>query len=155
VTFQNDPNRKKESETSAGLAGAGGGTLVAVIASQLPDDNATKSLLIYLAPSISILLTLLWGWVRIKLLNYINDREFERLIDVAIDELDTRIADPNISEEYQDSLKRKRQEFDKMSIDRIKSQIQAVTIYTNGGAKGEIESEKPIIKSDPEDDQQI
>jgi hypothetical protein len=155
VTFQNDPNRKKESETSAGLAGAGGGTLVAVIASQLPDDNAAKSLLIYLAPSISILLTLLWGWVRIKLLNYINDREFERLIDVAIDKLDTRIADPNISEEYRDSLKRKRQEFDEMSIDRIKSQIQAVTIYTNGGAKGEIESEKPIIKSDPEDDQQI
>jgi hypothetical protein len=155
VTFQNDPNRKKESETSAGLAGAGGGTLVAVIASQLPDDNAAKSLLIYLAPSISILLTLLWGWVRIKFLNYINDREFERLIDVAIDKLDTRIADPNISEEYRDSLKRKRQEFDEMSIDRIKSQIQAVTIYTNGGAKGEIESEKPIIKSDPEDDQQI
>jgi hypothetical protein len=155
VTFQNDPNRKKESETSAGLAGAGGGTLVAVIASQLPDDNAAKSLLIYLAPSISILLTLLWGWVRVKILNYINDREFERLIDVAIDKLDTRIADPNISEEYRESLKRKRQEFDEMSIDRIKSQIQAVTIYTNGGAKGEVESEKLIVKLDSEDDQQL
>jgi hypothetical protein len=127
--------------------------LVAVIASQLPDDNAAKSLLIYLAPSISILLTLLWGWARIKILNYISDREFERLINVAMDKLDTRIADPNISEEYRDSLKRKRQEFDEMSIDRIKSQIQAVTIHTNIGTKGEIESENLGIKSDPEDPQ--
>jgi hypothetical protein len=50
-------------------------------------------------------------------------------------------------------LKRKRQEFDEMSIDRIKSQIQAVTIYTNIGTKGEIESESLGIKSDPEDPQ--
>jgi hypothetical protein len=63
VTVQDDSKEEKESKTTAGFAGASGGTLIAVIASQLPDDSPAKNLLIYSSPSISILFTLLWGWV--------------------------------------------------------------------------------------------
>jgi hypothetical protein len=58
---QNNSKEKREAQTSAGLAGAGGGTLVAVVANQVPDGNIVKPALQYMAPSISILITALWA----------------------------------------------------------------------------------------------
>jgi hypothetical protein len=46
VASQED-SKESKSKTNAGFAGAGGGTLIAVFASQLPDDSPAKNLLIY------------------------------------------------------------------------------------------------------------
>jgi hypothetical protein len=142
VTIQDDFKEKTKSNASARFAGAGGGTLVAVVASQLPDDNIAKNLLIYLAPSISILLTLLWGLVQIRFVNYVNDREVERLVKVAKIKLEKSIANPNISEEHREYLQKRLQEFDLISIDRIKSRIQAIAVYTGENVESKTEPEK-------------
>jgi hypothetical protein len=141
----------KQSKTNAGFAGASGGTLVAIVASQLPDDSPAKNLLIYLAPSISILFTLLWEWIQARIVNYFKDQEAERLIKKAKIRIEEGIANPNISDEHREYLRQRLQEFDEISIDRLKSQIQAISIYTFEDVKNKIKLEKPASKTDVED----
>jgi hypothetical protein len=151
VAVQDDSKEEQGSKTTARFAGAGGGTLVAVVASQLPDDSPAKNLLIYLSPSISVLFTLLWGWVQVKVVNYIKDQEAERLIKLAKINIEESIANPNITDEYREDLRKRYQEFDAIRIDRIKSQIQAISIYTIEDVKDKVEPENPATKMDVED----
>jgi hypothetical protein len=141
----------KQSKTNAGFAGASGGTLVAIVASQLPDDSPAKNLLIYLAPSTSILFTLLWGWIQSRIVNYVKDQEAERLIKKAKVKIEEGIANPNISDEHREYLRKRLQEFDAISIDRLKSQIQAISIYTIEDVKNKVEPENLAAKTDVED----
>jgi hypothetical protein len=59
-------SNSEESKHTAGLAGAGGGTLVSVIANQLPDTNVLKVPLLYCAPSLSIVIALVLVWAQVN-----------------------------------------------------------------------------------------
>ena len=130
MSDKNSSQESREAEKNAGLAGAGGGTLVAVIANQLPDYNIAKPILLYLSPSISILVTGLWAWMQVKVANYVRDKTVDKLIQTAKAKLEDSIASQHISEEYRSNLRRQLEELDSIKIDRIKSKIKALNIIT-------------------------
>jgi hypothetical protein len=55
------------------------------------------------------------------------------------------------SHEHREYLRKRVQEFDEISIDRLKSQIQAISIYTTEDVKNRIEPENPAVKADIEE----
>jgi hypothetical protein len=83
MTASDSSHDRKDVQKDAGLAGAGGGTLVAVIANQFPEGNIAKPTLNYLAPSISILVTALWVWLQVKIANHVRDKEVNQVIEGA------------------------------------------------------------------------
>ena len=125
----------KESQKNAGLAGAGGGTLIAVIANQLPDSHFAKPLLHYSAPSFSILLTALWVWIQVQVVNLARDRAFNSYIRKARQDTEKRIQDPHITEEYRSILQSRLRELDEMKYNRLKSRIMAFAVVTDQDIK--------------------
>ena len=53
-----------------GLAGAGGGTLILMIAGVLPEKSLLKPLMTYLTPSISIFLSFTGIWIKKEFNDY-------------------------------------------------------------------------------------
>ncbi|MBJ7297642.1 MAG: hypothetical protein JHC73_15290 [Dolichospermum sp.] len=148
MIVQNDSKEKREAQTSAGLAGAGGGTLVAVIANQIPDSNIAKPVLQYMAPSISILITALWVWLQVTAANHVRDMQVDALVKTAKVKLEESIANPHISEEHRSYLRKQLEQIDSMNIDRIKSKIEAFKVITSEDIKGEAKSETPFNSSE-------
>jgi hypothetical protein len=54
----------------------GGGTLLVVVAENLGPESPWRSILLYIAPSVSVLAGAVWWWVQIKVANWLRDREF-------------------------------------------------------------------------------
>lgn len=154
MSSKDSSQKKKEAQANASWAGAGGGTLVAVVANQLPDQNIAKPTLLYLSPSISILVTAFWVWLQVKVANYVRDKEVEQLIQGAKAELEESIANPHISEEHRSYLRKQLEDLDSININRIKSKIKALNVITgddvrrNLKVKGNDNLEKVIDRSD-------
>jgi hypothetical protein len=68
------------SKTNAGLAGAGGGTLLVLLADSLPESSTLKDALILASPSISVFVTSMWLWVQIRLFNYMQEKKLDVLV---------------------------------------------------------------------------
>jgi|GEM_PF-2758691 len=131
MNLENDSEKKNESKTNASLAGAGGGTLIAVIANQLPNSSVVRPILQYAAPSISILITALWVLIQVKIANHFRDKEVDFLFQKAREKLKRRISDPDISEEHRCFLQKQLEEIDSIDISRIKSKIAKLKVITS------------------------
>jgi hypothetical protein len=131
MTTVEESKQKREGQTNAGLAGAGGGTLVTVIATSLPDSNVVKPPLLYLAPSISILLTALYVFSLSKIANYVTEREVKKLLQECRKTLQVIIADPSTSEEHRVYSCKQLEELDKMMISLMTSKIKSLKSMTS------------------------
>lgn len=127
-----DPSHSEANggKTGAGLAGAGGGTLLAFVATSLPDTNTLKPWLLYAAPSVSIILGGLWIWTQVKIVNYFRDREFKRVIDQTRKTLEEALANPNTSEEHKKDIRKKLEEFDLLNVDRTMKKLKMLEVAT-------------------------
>ncbi|WP_144054207.1 hypothetical protein [Pleurocapsa sp. PCC 7319] len=84
MNIKKDSIEESESQSSsASYAGAGGGTIIAVLANQLPDTNIAKPILQYTAPSITVLISFLWVLLR----NHYRDKEVDTLFKKARERL--------------------------------------------------------------------
>lgn len=118
------------SRSNAGLAGAGGGTLVAVIANELPEGNLLKVPLIYCAPSISLILTMIWVWLQVRIASYFREREVKTLIEALRNELETKLRDPEISADIRAQLQKELEELNLISVQRLKERLQSLNVIT-------------------------
>lgn len=118
------------SRSNAGLAGAGGGTLVAVIANELPEGNLLKVPLIYCAPSISLILTMVWVWLQVRIASYFREREVKNLVEDLRNELASKLRDPDISEDTRDQLQKELEELNLISVQRLKERLQSLNVIT-------------------------
>ena len=118
------------SRSNAGLAGAGGGTLVAVIANELPESNLLKVPLIYCAPSISLILTMIWVWLQVRIASYFREREVKNLVEDLRNELETKLKDPNLSEDSRAQLQKELEELNLISVQRLKERLQSLNVIT-------------------------
>jgi hypothetical protein len=127
-----DISKLKESKTTAGVAGASGGTLLAAIASSLPNENSLKFWLLILAPSISVLVGVLWLWTQVEIANYWQDRKLKTIVKTAKRVLLEALENPNTSEEHRKLLQKKLEETELVIADihlgRIKSMSALLTV---------------------------
>ena len=126
-------SEKKEADRSrgsAGLAGAGGGTLVAVVANELPDSSFLKVPLLYCAPSISLVLTLVWVWLQVRIASYFREREVRNLIEDLRTEIERKLQDPDISEDIRAQLQKELDDLNLISVQRLKERLQSLNVIT-------------------------
>ena len=101
-----EPENKKQNVDSY-IAGAGGGTLLVLLASNLPDSNTLKSWLIIIAPAVTVLVSYLWRIARIKL----NKRIIKKRIQEQKIYIKTVLSD-EISKDHEEKLIRYSEDLD-------------------------------------------
>ena len=116
MSTEHDPDR---SRGNAGLAGAGGGTLVAVAADELPDSNFLKVPLIYCAPSISLVVTLVWVWLQVRIAGYFREREVKNLVEDLKNELETKLKEENLSKDLRLQFQKELDNLNLISVQRL------------------------------------
>lgn len=110
-------------KAGAGAAGAGSGTLLVLLANNLPDRSPWKSWLVILAPSLSIGVTILYAWARKTIEHYIDRRQLEKFVRDAKATLKEALENPNTSDEHRKQL---RAELESLEILLVKSNIDRV-----------------------------
>jgi hypothetical protein len=120
-----------ESKTGAGFAGAGGGTLVAVIASGLEESNPLKHSLLYAAPSLSILLSAAWIWAQVAIANYFRDKEVQLLVGSAKSALESALKNPNTSIEHKEKIRKELEQLELVTVESLMSRVNSLKINTS------------------------
>ena len=117
---------QQPSTTSASIAGASSGTLLVLLASNLPDNYPLKSWLVIIAPSVSIAFSLIWKFlIREKNAYYKRKRvvKFKKLLRKKIEEA---LNDGLISSDEAATLRRKMIEIELQSIDNLANKIKSI-----------------------------
>lgn len=126
----NEPSapRKKPSsgKAGAGAAGAGSGTLLILLANNLPDKNPWKSWLVLLAPTLSVGISVLYVWIRKALDEYLGARKIERFVRDAKATLQEGLNNPNTSEAHRRKL---RGQLEELELLVVNAKIQRVRVF--------------------------
>jgi hypothetical protein len=112
------------SKASAGLAGVGGGTLLVLLARQLPDSNPYKAWALLLAPSLSVTLSAALLWFQSILRTYLklkrNDWVFQRVRTT----LENFLSNPHTSAEHKERI---RQQLEQLEMVKTNTELQLVS----------------------------
>jgi hypothetical protein len=106
----------RQAARGAGAAGVGGGTLVAIIASALP-DGLLKTILIWLAPIVTLALTAAWIWARAKIVEYLQGRDLERYLAATRKAIEDALNNPTLSAEQREEFENNRVELDRLIVE--------------------------------------
>ena len=117
---------KRASATSAGAAGASAGTLLVLLARNLPDSNPWKSWALVLAPSLSVFLSWLLIRVRHEAEYYLAKRNRQRVFDAIIAKIREALDNPLTSEEHKQTMRKELEQVEKLRIDAEREQLQLV-----------------------------
>lgn len=119
------PLAGKAGKAGAGAAGAGSGTLLVLLANNLPDKSPWKSWLVLLAPSLSIGISVLYVWIRKAVDEYLEARKIERFVREAKATLQEALNNPNTSEAHRRKL---RGQLEELELLHVKARIQRVRV---------------------------
>ena len=130
-----------QSSRNSTVGGVSGGTLLAIVANQLPDSNPIKPFLIYLAPSSAIILTGLWDWARISIGVYSEKRrtrrkeqEFERYFEKARTHLVMMLEDPELSNQQKKEYHKR---LEQLNLEKFNRLMQALRFTAPDEGKDE------------------
>lgn len=121
------PRKKVTASTKAGAgaAGAGSGTLLVLLANNLPDSNRWKSWLVLLAPSLTIAITVAYTWIRKYVDDYLDERRIKRFISEAKVTLREALENPNTSEAHRRKL---RAQLEELELLLVRASIEKVRV---------------------------
>jgi hypothetical protein len=124
-----ESNRKlkrvsRSPRASAGLAGAGGGTLLVLLARQLPDTNPYKPWALLLAPSVAITLSAGLIWIQAVLKTYFELKRKDWVFERVRTTLEKFLANPHTSAEHKEKI---RQQLEQLELARTRAEIQLVS----------------------------
>ena len=131
VVAENDATEHHTaSRAGAGLAGAGGGTVLALFAASWPDSSPFKQWAIYAIPSVSILLTAVYVWLQVKIANYVQEKEVASLIETGKQKLQTAMANPNTSDEHKSRLQSELEQLEVLEVERVMARVKSINVIT-------------------------
>ncbi|MVT11022.1 hypothetical protein [Chitinophaga tropicalis] len=119
-------NSQQPNSTSASIAGAGGGTLLVLLANNLPDSYPLKSWMVIIAPSVSIVLSLFWKYISKKTNAYFKAKKVERSKKLLQKKIEMALQNDLISPGEVAMLKRKMAEIELQSIDNLANKIKSI-----------------------------
>jgi hypothetical protein len=112
--------------TGAGATGASAGTLLVLLARNLPNNNPWKSWALIIAPSLSVLLSWLLVKARLEADYYLTKRNRQRVFDNITARIRETLDNPLTSEEHQASMRKELEQVEKLRIDAEREQLQLV-----------------------------
>ena len=119
---------RKTSSLEAGIAGAGGGTLLLLLANNLPDNNPYKSWLIIIAPSLTVGLTIFWKWFSERFDKYLKKRKINELKSRLRTDIENALQNPNIPPDEKLTMQRKLASFEQQNIDSLAKAVALIEI---------------------------
>src|SRR4051812_20958245 len=90
--------KNKRPKIGAGAAGVGGGTGLILLARNLPDASPWKSWLIIAAPTVTVLASSAWVWLKTKLENVVKAKQVDDLFAKVLQTLESALKNPNTSQ---------------------------------------------------------
>lgn len=108
--------RKSRLHGSGAGAGAGGGTLLVLLANNLPPGNQWKPWLVLIAPSLTIGISALWSWLRRKIESLLAERAFLAWIEKAKGQLQGAMQNPLTSEGHKAELAREMEKLESLAV---------------------------------------
>ncbi|SFW56294.1 hypothetical protein [Chitinophaga sancti] len=117
---------QQPSTTSASIAGASSGTLLVLLASNLPDTYPLKSWLVIIAPSVSIAFSLIWKFLIREKNAYYKRKRVVKFKKLLLKKIEAALSDGLISPEEAAALKRKMIEIELQSIDNLANKIKTI-----------------------------
>jgi hypothetical protein len=126
--MENIKTSKNNSKLSSNIAGAGGGTLLLLLAKNLPESNEYKSWLIIIAPTITVGLAAFWKWISKEFELYLRKRTVKKLKEVLRRDANKVIQNPDIPEEMKKDIRLKLAAFEKQNIDSLTKTILSIKI---------------------------
>jgi hypothetical protein len=108
----------------ANAAGAASGTLLAVIAHSLPDKSQLRVWLLLLTPTVSMLLSSMWLWLKRFVENRIHQKEKDQLFRRLQETILRSIRDPNLAEDSKDYLRQRLGELKRLEVSGLYQQIR-------------------------------
>lgn len=126
-TAKSKITKSTASKAGAGVAGAGGGTLLIVVAKLLPEGHFLKSILPLAAPSIAVTLSALWLWLQVEIINYWRDKRLKTLAMRAKLLLEEALKNPNTTEKHREMIRAKLEELEILITERELSRIKALS----------------------------
>lgn len=124
MTDDNRPKgNEKSSRLTAGAAGAGSGTLLVLLANNLPNTSPWKPWLVIAAPSASVFASLVWSKATIALETLLRKREFNALVTHAQATLDQALKSDTTSPEHRQKLKG---ELEQLQLLLVQSDVEKI-----------------------------
>lgn len=121
------PNQNKSSErVIAGATGAGSGTLLVILANNLPETSPWKSWLVIIAPSISVLAGGLYHWCKEKIVEHFQQRDFVTAIEQARQTLEKSLRNPATTEEHKKELQANLEKLEKLEANAKMKKVEAL-----------------------------
>lgn len=115
----------KSARVGAGAAGAGGGTLLVLLANNLPADSTWKSWLVIFAPSVSIAISVLYGWIKATLDKRAARKELAEVVDRAKLTLQQALENPATSQEHRKQLQK---ELEGLELILVKADLDKIRV---------------------------
>jgi hypothetical protein len=119
------------SKLQSGAAGAGGGTLLVLLANNLPQGHPWKSWLLLIAPSASVAIAVLAAWTRRYLETLLNRRELKSLILQSKETLRAALNNDQTSPEHKAELRKHLEELESLLVERDLERIKALSLDTS------------------------
>lgn len=119
------PSKKRNnSNLQSGVAGAGSGTLLLLLAKNIPDNYPIKSWLILIAPTVSIIL----AWFAKKVDVYFKEKKVEGLKEEYKNKINSALNNPYASDQDKEKLKKMLVEIDLADIESISAKIKSIDV---------------------------
>ena len=116
------PHHTNRQNVNAGVAGAGGGTLILLLAKNIPDTYAIKSWLVILSPSLSVV----FAWVFKKINSYYRRQIAEVLKTRLRGMIEVALTDPSLTDEDRNKLKEQLKELALADIELLSERIRSI-----------------------------
>jgi hypothetical protein len=117
------PQKDNGAKPSDALAGAGGGTLLILLARQLAESNPYKPYALLLAPSLSVLITTGLLWLRGTLRTYYELKSKDWLFNRVQSTFEKCLDNPRTSVEHKEKL---RKQLEELETARAKADLQLI-----------------------------
>lgn len=108
----------------AHAVGIGGGTLLVLLANNLPDNYIYKSWFMIIAPTCSIFISTSLTWLKNQIQNTIKKRNIEKSFLEIKKRITEALNNPLTSEEHKKELKMELEAIEKLQIETIKAKIK-------------------------------
>jgi len=112
--------------TGAGATGASAGTLLILLARNLPDSNPWKSWVLIVAPSLSVLLSWVLVRVRHEAEYYLAERTRQRVFENIKAKIVEALNNPLTSAEHKKAMQGELERVERLRIDAEREQLQFV-----------------------------
>jgi hypothetical protein len=102
------PKRRPNSDqVGGGLAGATGGTSFLALASLFPEGSTFKQIAQFVAPTLTVVLSIAWAFALNRLQVYFADKQLEAELKKAEEEYKKTVSDPGIAQKTKDEMQKR------------------------------------------------